>query len=113
IVERSAGRRDRLSAGRVAPDAARAMGSDARPRRALRAAAAALAVAVVPLAWAGADAKQLSRLRPIVTGLDEPVYVTGTATEPGRLYVVEQPGRILVVENGKVLAEPFLDIRDQ
>jgi glucose/arabinose dehydrogenase len=48
-----------------------------------------------------------------VTGLDQPVYVTGTATEPGRLYVVEQPGRILVVENGKVLPEPFLDISDQ
>ena len=31
--------------------------------------------------------------------------------EPGRLYVLEQGGRILVVERGRVRATPFLDIR--
>ena len=33
------------------------------------------------------------------------------ATERGRLYVVEQAGRIRVVENGRLRAAPFLDIR--
>jgi glucose/arabinose dehydrogenase len=50
-------------------------------------------------------------LRPVVSGLESPVNVTAPRSEPGRLYVVEQPGRILVVENGRVRDEPFLDIR--
>jgi len=50
-------------------------------------------------------------LRPVVSGLDTPVHVTAPRSEPGRLYVVEQAGRILVVENGRVRDEPFLDIR--
>ncbi len=50
--------------------------------------------------------------RPVASGLDSPVYVAAPRSEPGRLYVVEQAGRI-VVENGKVRAQPFLDIRSQ
>jgi glucose/arabinose dehydrogenase len=49
-------------------------------------------------------------LRPFVSGLDSPVYVTATRSEPGNLYVVEQPGKIRVVVNGKLRAQPFLDI---
>ncbi len=49
--------------------------------------------------------------RAIVSGLNQPVYVTGVKGEPGRLYVVEQAGRIRVVERGRVRAAPFLDIR--
>lgn len=50
--------------------------------------------------------------RPVVSGLDEPLYVTAAPGEPGRLYVVEQPGRIRIVENGRVTGT-FLDIRSQ
>ena len=50
-------------------------------------------------------------IRPVVSGLESPVNVTAPRSEPGRLYVVEQAGRILVVENGRVREEPFLDIR--
>jgi glucose/arabinose dehydrogenase len=32
-------------------------------------------------------------------------------SQPGKLYVVEQPGLILVLQNGKVRTQPFLDIR--
>jgi glucose/arabinose dehydrogenase len=53
------------------------------------------------------------RLRPFVSGLDSPVYVTATRSEPGNLYVVEQPGVIRVVVNGKLRAQPFLDIRSR
>jgi glucose/arabinose dehydrogenase len=40
-----------------------------------------------------------------------PVYATSAPGEPDNLYVVEQAGRILVMENGKTRATPFLDIR--
>ncbi|MGE5691669.1 MAG: PQQ-dependent sugar dehydrogenase [Pseudomonadota bacterium] len=50
-------------------------------------------------------------ITPFVTGLEAPLHVAATRSEPGRLYVVEQAGRIRVVENGRLRAEPFLDIR--
>jgi glucose/arabinose dehydrogenase len=49
-------------------------------------------------------------LRQVVTGLEAPVHATGAPGEPGRLYVVEQIGRIRVVEGNRVLPEPFLDL---
>jgi glucose/arabinose dehydrogenase len=49
-------------------------------------------------------------LRHVVTGLEAPVHATGAPGEPGRLYVVEQIGRIRVVEGNRVLPEPFLDL---
>lgn len=45
----------------------------------------------------------------VARGLDNPVYATGPAGDP-RLFVVEQPGRIRIVENGRLLERPFLDI---
>jgi glucose/arabinose dehydrogenase len=51
------------------------------------------------------------RFRPFASGLDEPVYVGSTRSEPGKLYVVEQPGLILVLQDGKLRTQPFLDIR--
>jgi glucose/arabinose dehydrogenase len=59
------------------------------------------------------DSRTEARFRPVVSGLADPVYVTATATEPGRLYVVEQAGRIVVVEKGRRRPTPFLDIRSQ
>jgi glucose/arabinose dehydrogenase len=48
---------------------------------------------------------------PFATGLDEPVFATGTADGTGRLFVVEQPGRIHIVNSdGSVAPSPFLDI---
>jgi glucose/arabinose dehydrogenase len=68
------------------------------------------AVVVVPLA-AGARDRAAVSFRPFVRGLVEPVYVAATRTEPNRIYVVEQPGRIRIVQGGRVLPQPFLDIR--
>jgi glucose/arabinose dehydrogenase len=45
----------------------------------------------------------------VASGLDQPVYLTAPEGDP-RLFIVEQPGRIRVVENGRVLGKPFLDI---
>jgi glucose/arabinose dehydrogenase len=50
---------------------------------------------------------------PVARGLDEPVHVSAPRSEPGRLYVVEQGGRIRIVENGRVRSTPFLDIRER
>ena len=47
-------------------------------------------------------------VRPYVRGLDSPVHVAAPRSERGRIYVVEQPGRIVVVENGTVRDQPFL-----
>ena len=49
----------------------------------------------------------------IADGLDSPLGISSTPSEPDRLYVVEQPGVVRVVENGTLLPEPFLDVRDQ
>src|SRR5687767_13865602 len=45
----------------------------------------------------------------VASGLDQPVYLTAPSGDP-RLFIVEQPGRLRVVENGKLQRKPFLDI---
>jgi glucose/arabinose dehydrogenase len=47
----------------------------------------------------------------IASGLDTPVYVTGAGDGSGRIFIVEQVGRIRVVKDGVLLPTPFLDIR--
>jgi len=47
-------------------------------------------------------------LRPVATGLTNPVHVTHAGDE--RLFLVEQPGRIRIVQQGQLLSTPFLDI---
>jgi glucose/arabinose dehydrogenase len=48
----------------------------------------------------------------IATGLEAPVDVTSTPSEPDRLYVVEQRGRIRTIDRGAVAPQAFLDITD-
>src|SRR5690349_8679899 len=43
---------------------------------------------------------------------DNPTYVAGAPGFPKLLFVVEQPGRVLVLRGGQLLPHPFLDIRD-
>ena len=52
------------------------------------------------------------RLQEVAGGLASPVFLTAPAGD-ARLFVVEQPGRIRVVENGALAAAPFLDITDR
>ena len=48
-------------------------------------------------------------LRPIITGLSQPLGIRHAGD--GRLFIVEQGGRILVYNGTSVLPTPFLDIR--
>jgi glucose/arabinose dehydrogenase len=48
----------------------------------------------------------------VASDLDHPVYLTAPSGDP-RLFIVEQPGRIRIVENGRLLDRPFLDIRSK
>jgi glucose/arabinose dehydrogenase len=44
------------------------------------------------------------------TGLNQPVFLASPPGDATRVFVLERPGRIRVVQNGTVLATPFLDI---
>jgi glucose/arabinose dehydrogenase len=76
--------------------------------------------ALVTACAAGASSEQsvrgdASQFRPraVLSGLQQPVYVTAPRTERNRLYVVEQRGVIRVADRGRLRATPFLDISAQ
>ncbi|MFN3308599.1 MAG: PQQ-dependent sugar dehydrogenase [Anaerolineales bacterium] len=46
----------------------------------------------------------------IASGLEAPVDITHAGDGSGRLFIVEQPGRIRVIKQGALLSTPFLDI---
>ena len=48
-----------------------------------------------------------------VSGLELPVQITHAGDGSGRIFVVEQKGRILIIEDGAIKDEPFLDINDR
>jgi glucose/arabinose dehydrogenase len=51
------------------------------------------------------------KLTRIATGLQDPLDVEAAGDGSGRIFIVEQVGRIRVVKDGVVLPTPFLDIR--
>jgi glucose/arabinose dehydrogenase len=51
------------------------------------------------------------QLELVADGFDLPLYVTSSA-EDSRLYVLERGGLVKIIENQKVLVEPFIDVRD-
>jgi glucose/arabinose dehydrogenase len=88
-------------------------------RRAVAAWAATLLAAgcAVAIAWRAAEpaarhSSEPLRLVRVASGLESPVGIVTAPDEPGRLYIVEQAGRVRVMTNGRLRREPFLDIRD-
>ena len=52
-------------------------------------------------------------LEPVATGFDRPLFVINAGDGSGRLFVVEQGGRIRIVQDGDAPPAPFLDISDR
>jgi glucose/arabinose dehydrogenase len=52
-------------------------------------------------------------VKTIASGFQKLTQVTHAGDGSGRLFAVEQAGRILVIKNGVTLDRPFLDIRDR
>ena len=51
-------------------------------------------------------------LEAVADGFERPVHVADPGDGSGRLFVVEQQGRVRIVRDGEALPEPFLDIVD-
>jgi glucose/arabinose dehydrogenase len=67
---------------------------------------------LVGVAGSAAAAESAFRRAVVVRGLDSPVQVVSTPSEPRRLYVVEQRGTVRVVERGRLRPGFFLDVRN-
>ncbi len=64
-------------------------------------------------AWGPAPGEARIGLVKVVDGLEQPLYIAHAGDGSGRLYIVEQPGRVRVLEEGSLLPEPFLDLTDR
>ncbi len=53
------------------------------------------------------------RLVPVASGLASPLYLTAPPGDVQRLFIVEQGGRVRIVQNAALLPTPFLDITDR
>ena len=51
--------------------------------------------------------------RPVISGLENPIGIANAGDGSGRLFILEQAGRIRIVRDGLLLPEPFLDIASQ
>jgi glucose/arabinose dehydrogenase len=49
----------------------------------------------------------------VVSGIPAPTDIKNAGDASGRLFIVEQHGRIRILKNGQLLAAPFLDITDR
>ena len=66
--------------------------------------------ATLPGAASGNGQQAQVHLRLVASGLDSPVFAGAPRSQRGWLYVVERPGVIRVLVNGRLRAQPFLDI---
>jgi glucose/arabinose dehydrogenase len=94
------------------------MRRSARSSRLVRAAAGAAALVLAGSCGGGGSGGGAGptpvgpiRLDPVASGLVAPVYLTHAGDGSGRLFVLEQPGRIRVIDaTGTLLPTPFLDL---
>jgi glucose/arabinose dehydrogenase len=50
------------------------------------------------------------KLTLVASNLARPTFATGAPEDTSRLFILEKPGRIRIVSNGNLAAEPYLDI---
>lgn len=62
------------------------------------------------LSLAGSARAQFVSAELVAANLDYPVNVTAPPQDARRLFIVEQPGRVLIVKDGVLLATPYLSI---
>jgi glucose/arabinose dehydrogenase len=75
--------------------------------------AGAVALACLIGAAEAAGAQSAIDLELVVDGLERPVFVSHAGDGSGRLFVLEQAGRIRIVEGGALRARSFLDLTDR
>jgi glucose/arabinose dehydrogenase len=83
------------------------------PLRLTLAALAALIASLVLVPAAGAAVRPAAVQLDSVGRFENPVYVAGAPGDPERLFVVERPGTIRIVRDGRVNSTPFLNIRSR
>jgi glucose/arabinose dehydrogenase len=93
------------------------------PHRYLTTIATVLAILAITLTTGGATNAQMATafdpatfdlaLQPVADGFERPVDLVDAGDGSGRLFVVEQEGRILIVRDGAVAKQPFLDLTDR
>jgi glucose/arabinose dehydrogenase len=69
-----------------------------------------IALFALTLPTPATSAVPVATLRQVVSGLSAPVEIAHANDGTNRLFVVEQSGRIRIVQNGAILPTPFLDI---
>ncbi len=64
----------------------------------------------IPITREDAPAAASVRLAPVAQGFHRPLYVTHAGDESGRLFLLEQSGKIWILKDGLRSAQPFLDV---
>ncbi len=59
--------------------------------------------------WQCLSATELTTVR-VASGLSAPIFVISPPGDMQRVFIVEQPGRIKILQDGEILPVPFLDI---
>ena len=69
---------------------------------------------IAPATQVAAQTEPLAiTLNEVVSGLDAPVAIANAGDDSNRLFVVEQPGTIAIVENGVISESRLLDVTDR
>lgn len=58
----------------------------------------------------GLASAQTINLVPVANNLSRPLFLTYSPDDTGRLFIVEQGGTIRILQEGRLQAEPFLDV---
>ncbi len=85
------------------------MGSQEHRRNHSKLTIALASIAVLIVSALPAQAQTFETER-IITGLTNPLLVTAPSNDFDRIFIVQQTGQILIMENGTLLGSPFLDI---